>query len=446
MRSQRRTSAVVAALLLAGTTAAQSAAQTGGSGFLEHDVRVLDRLDGLEDGDAFGWVAADLGDLDRDGVTEFAIPAVNDSTVAPYGGRVTVYSGATREELATHTGPENSALGYSTSGAGDVDGDGTPDYVAGAPYAEDGAGVVLVWSGATHETLWELVGRPGSNFGTSVGTAGDVDGDGRSDLLIGADAAGPHHEGSVEVRSGADGSRIWKRCGRADSSGHGWRLGSGVGLVGDVTGDGVPDVTVGAYGARGGLGLAFVLSGSDGSIVHRLRAPKPEGAAFGLFFASGAGDVNGDGYGDVFVGDYLAGIDGTRRPPGSGAAYVFSGRTGRLIRRFEAPAAGDGFGPGRGVGDVNGDGRADLIIAGYIANKGAPAAGQATVYSGRSGRVLQVITSTTENENFGVDALGLGDVDGDGLTDFLVTAVGLAFAGTAPGTAYVIAGRPHRRH
>lgn len=438
----RRTTALTAVLILAGTAAAHSAAP----GFLEPDVQVIDRLDGLEVGDAFGWAAADLGDLDLDGVPDFAVTAVNDSTDELFGGRVTVFSGATREVLASHTGAEeNAALGYSVSTAGDVDADGVPDYVAGAPYGGDGSGVAVVWSGATHEPLRTIQGKPASNLGTGVGTAGDVDGDGHSDLLLGADAAGSDQQGMVEVRSGADGSRLWKARGRTDASGQGWRLGSGVGLVGDVTRDGVPDVSVGAYGARGGLGQAFVLSGADGSVVHRMQPKKDEGRAFGLFFASGAGDVNCDGYGDVFVGDYLAGIAGSRRPPGSGAAYVFSGRNGKLLKRYEAPAAGDGFGPGRGVGDVDGDGCADLIIAGYIANAGAQGAGQATVYSGRSGRVLRVMTSTTVEENFGVDALAVGDVTGDGLTDFLVTASGLAFLGTAPGTAYLIAGIPTRR-
>jgi hypothetical protein len=426
-----RTTAAATTLALAAVGTAHGAAP----GFVEADVTVIDVLRGDEAGDYFGWVAADVDDVDADGVDDFAVPAILDSEGGPAAGKVTVYSGATRTVLASHTGDSNDILGHSVSGAGDVDADGTPDYVAGGPDLSGGEGRVVVWSGADHEVIWDETGPSGAFWGGSVSGAGDLDADGHADIVVGAEEAAGGR-GSVEVRSGADGSRMWRVLGRGDSDG----LGSAVGVVGDVDGDGVPDLSVGAYRAKNGRGTAYVLSGRDGQVIHQLN-PQGDGGVFGQYFASGAGDVDGDGVGDVFVGDYAGGkanqADNLR---GTGAAYVFSGATGERIHRFDAPATRDGFGPGRGIGDVDGDGHADLVIAGYTSSAGAPEAGQATVYSGRDGSVLQTITSTTEGENFGVDALAVGDVDADGRTDFLVTAVGLAFDGTAPGTAYVVAG------
>ncbi|MBY5162463.1 FG-GAP-like repeat-containing protein [Salsipaludibacter albus] len=419
--------AIVLALAAAGTAAAAP-------GFLEDDVVVIDRLDGEEVNGWYGWVAANVDDVDGDGVDDLAVPEINHSPAG--AGKVTVYSGATREVLAEHLGAPGNNLGWSTSAAGDVDGDGVPDYAAGGPGASaSDPGRVVVWSGADHGVLLDLDGPAGLLWGFSVSAAGDVDGDGHDDVALGALFA-DGNRGRVSVRSGADGTVLWSISGPKVGD----LLGSALGLVGDVDGDGTQDLAVGATGGGHGGGVAFVVSGVDGTILHRLN-PQGDAVAFGQFFASGAGDVDGDGIGDVYVGDFAGGkANQAKNPPFSGAAYVFSGATGERLHRFTGELPGEGVGPGRGVGDVDGDGHADLVVAGYLSGAGAPTAGKAWVRSGRTGDVLQEITSTTAGENFGVDALGLGDVDGDGRTDFVVTAVGLSFAGTAPGTAYVVAG------
>jgi hypothetical protein len=403
--------------------------------FVEADAESIYVLDGANVGDTFGWVAADIGDLDDDGVTEIAVPAISDPTGGSSAGRLYVYSGATGAEIVVHDGLAEDLFGYSTAAAGDVDGDGVPDYIAGAPGNRFAAvpplGRAVVFSGADHSVIHEVTPAFRSFFGSAVSGAGDLDDDGHDDFIVGAMAENAQ-TGRVTAYSGADASVLWSVAGLHAGD----FFGSAAGLVGDVNGDDVPDLSVGAFGANGSRGNAYVLSGTDGGIIHVLK-PLADANNFGQFFASGAGDVDGDGVNDVFVGDYNA-----ERGPrvGTGAAYVYSGATGKRLFVLGAEATGDGYGPGRAVGDVNDDGHADLIVAAYTSSAGAPFAGKAYVISGADGSTLRTITDTIANENFGVDALGVGDVDGDGLTDYLVTAVGLSFAGVEPGRAYVIKG------
>ncbi len=382
--------------------------------FVEDDVEVLQVFRGEGTLDGFGWACEDIPDIDGDGVRELLISAVN------FNGRFTLYSGATGEVLNDVVGVRNH--GYALNEAGDVNADGVADYIVGGfP--------VAVYSGADQSVIWDLSSIVG--FGHAVGGAGDIDHDGHDDLIVGSERTFPNlNDGEVFVISGRTGAIIWKRDG-----GPGENLGSAVGNLGDVNGDGVPDVVVGAQSAGPNQGgEAYVYSGVDGALIHTLRPAEPERAAFfGQFFASGAGDVDGDGVGDAFVGDY-AGLGG------AGETYIFSGATGETLHRFTGFDADDGFGPGRGVPDVNGDGHADILIGAFFDGDGAPAAGKAYLFSGRSGALLRTITSTRAGVQFGVDAISTGDTNGDGLTDYLITAAGESLSGTGIGETYLIAG------
>lgn len=416
-------------LLLAGFAAAAYGPLVGPHTLIIH------QFDGEQVGDGFGWIGTDLGDLTGDGIHELLIPApfFADENGAP-SGKFYVYSGADGALLHSEAGQGAAYLGYSAATAGDVNGDGVADYIVSAPIGR----YVRVYSGADHTILLTLNGGPGEFFGASVSGAGDVNGDGRADLLVGAQNANYSftRAGRVYLYSGADGSLVWT----ADGPGEFANLGSGAGLVGDVNGDSVPDTVVGAMGAS----QAFVFSGVDGAVLHTLAPQRPEDASvFGQFFASGAGDQNGDGVPDIFVADYAATVNGVA---GTGNAFVFSGVDGRILEAMNGREPGGGFGPGRAFDDIDGDGFGDLVIGSWTSSSHITSGGRVEVFSGRGPRRAQLVQKIIGNiagDSLGVDALPVGDMNGDGLVDFMGTAVGNNFNGTDVGHVYVVAGDPY---
>lgn len=415
--------ALYGALMVAGSMA--GSAMAASPYFVEPDVDVVFSAFGEQPGDGFGWAGEDLGDIDGDGASDLITSAPFQINGGINTGKVYVYSGATGALLASHTGAPGELLGFSVSLAGDLNGDGTNDYVAGS------LARVVAWSGADHSVLWQQTGTT-FRFGYDVDTAGDVNGDGLDDVVVGETAVNGN-AGAVHILSGADGSFIWTHPGGGSLE----LLGGAVGRLGDVNGDGVPDVVAGARG--GGLqadgqiprGIAYALSGADGSVLYDMR---PVGLAsntsgvpvgtYGVFFAAGGGDIDGDGVGDVFVGDYDAqrgGSNPSSHDPlttGTGRAYLYSGANGHRLGVLNAESRGDGFGPGRIIPDVNGDGRDDVYVAGYT--WGPSFEGRAYVMSGRGG-TLRTMTGTQPFAGLGVDAVGLDDVNGDGKTDYLLT-------------------------
>ena len=421
--------AVLSAVIAVGATAA------GGS-FREPDVRVLHQFDGAGPPATayFGWAVSELRDVDGDHVTDAIVGEAYSG--ADHGtGTTWVYSGRTGRLIYRFDGAPGDNNGFSIADAGDTNGDHVHDILVGSP--GNGAGHVDLYSGRTGALLHRFEGtQAGDAFGWSVSSAGDVDGDHRADVLIGAPQAfGAVGPGYAVIYSGRTYQPIRTLTGDVVRD----RLGSGAGWTRDVNHDGVSDQILGAAHAGSGRhGQAYVYSGRTGERLVTIDA-SPHGFNLGSFFVAGVGDVNRDGTPDVYAADYgdtTNGVDAQGNP--SGRAGVYSGRDGHELLHWVGDA-GAGLGPGRGAGDVNDDGHPDLIVGSYTSSSGAEQAGKVQIFSGADGSLLRTITSTTANEQLGFDAVGLGDTNHDDVPDELVSA--------ANGDhVYVIAGRKPRHH
>ncbi|HIN80403.1 MAG TPA: hypothetical protein EYN00_04945 [Planctomycetes bacterium] len=270
------------------------------------DGSVLYVFEGDSYGDFFGFSVSSSGDVNGDGVPDFIIGAYWDDNSGNYSGSARVYSGFDGSNLYTFEGDSaGDGFGVSVSGAGDVNGDGFADLIIGA-WGDDSNGLnsgsARVFSGADGSILYTLLGESaGDAFGYSVSGTGDIDGDGFSDFIVGAyrDDNNGEDSGSARVFSGIDGSIIIALSG--DAAGD--QFGNSVSGAGDVNGDGHLDFIVGAYEDDNngiGSGSARVFSGGDGSILCTFSG-ESESDLLGRSVAA-AGDVNGDGYADVIVG------------------------------------------------------------------------------------------------------------------------------------------------
>jgi len=408
------------------------------------------RFDGETRLDQLGIAVSGAGDVDGDGFDDLIVGAhyaePNGTTI---GGTAYVYSGATDALLYRFDGHDSQGrLGFSVSGAGDVDGDGYADLIVGAPgISPNGlqyAGSAFVYSGATGAQLFRFDGQaPLDSLGHSVSGAGDVDGDGFDDLIVGTEASDPggiQNAGSAFVYSGATGAQIYRFDGQAPFD----FLGSCVCGAGDVDGDGFDDLIVGAFNTDpGGIpdaGSAFVYSGASGAQLYRFDGQ--HGFDYFGYSVSTAGDVDADGRDDLIVGAYLADPNGLNA---AGSAFVYSGATGTELHRFDSQAANDQLGNAVSTaGDVDGDGFDDLIVGAHKATpNGFSEAGSAIVYSGATGELLFRFDGHDANDSFGNVVSTAGDVDHDGRDDLIVGAPE-ADPGTrlSSGSAYVYSFNP----
>jgi hypothetical protein len=403
-------------LALLGTTATVLAA--GGS-FVEPDVQVLQTFASPEASGSFGWAVAAVADPKHKHRQNALIgEAFNGANFDQ--GSAHLYSSRTGELLYRFDGAAGDWLGFSVADAGDVDRDKSNDILVGAPGADDThPGYVNLYSGRTGALLHRFDGEQGGDsFGWAVSSAGDLDGDKRADILIGASAYNGHaNAGRAYLYSGATYELIRTLEGEAQGD----EFGSGAGWTADVDGDRVPDQIVGAREALAAdgrpRGKVYVYSGATGARLFTID-PVASSVQLGSFFVAGVGDVNGDKTPDIYAGDYADRANGIL----AGRAGVYSGRDGSELLSWFGAATNDGFGPGRGAGDLNGDGRPDIVVGSYSASAGAAMAGKVEFFSGADGSLLRTITSTTPGENLGFDAVGLGDVNGDDVPDALVSA------------------------
>ena len=365
-----------------------------------------------------------------------------DTTRAVYP--VTVDPLAISPNWTDEGGMASARFGSSVSSAGDVDGDGCDDVIVSAPWydlGEPNMGRIYVYFGS----LWGLPDTPywtASGIGSlSVATAGDINGDGNADIIIGTG-------NSVYVYHGSDmGLGEGGTPSNAD-----WTAGFGrvVGTAGDVNGDGYDDIVIGDpyyFNDESDEGAAFVYHGS-GTGLGATGTPQNAdwhyesnqiNTHFGYSLGS-AGDVNGDGYGDVIFG--APDLEDSPYEWEQGQAFVFYGSPGGLgvspnwTAMSEVSPHADDFGFSVGsAGDVNGDGYSDVIIGEpFVIDTSRE--GQVFVFHGsETGLDLNgtrpvgsdynadwhIQTGGTEGR-FGWSVSTAGDVDGDRYADVIVGA------------------------
>jgi FG-GAP repeat len=329
------------------------------------------------------------------------------------------------------------------SGAGDVNGDGYDDVIVGV-WADDHNGVLsgaaMVYSGLDGALLHTFLGQnPADLLGSSVDGAGDVNGDGYDDLIVGAWGADGNGDrsGNAKVFSGLDGSVLHSFDGDGIQDLFGWSV-SG---AGDVNGDGYGDIIVGAPvqdEQPGNVAYARVFSGFDGAVLYTFTgASMPTWERFGSSVA-GAGDVNGDGNDDLVVGSwYRHPVDGLLLSNGE----VFSGADGSSLYLLEGNDPMDWLGHSvAGAGDVNGDGYADVILGGPYGEQAGVSKGMARVFSGFDGTTLYTLFGDNQGDFFGRSVSGVGDMDLDGFDDFVVGAPFVDYNGVDAGMARVFSG------
>lgn len=321
---------------------------------------------------SFGDEVASAGDLDGDGVQELLVSSFRSQ--APM--RVHAFDGATGTELfvVEHGAPPfvggcETEFGKALSAAGDVNGDGVGDFAIGAPSASGFCvGKLFLCSGSDGSLLWQATGRPvhvyggADQFGAPIAQVGDLDGDGVSELAVGAPAFYGLAQCGFDVVSGATGQLV-RRWTDAVSICSG--AGGGLGPLGDVDGDGVPDMWAAVPGfSYSEVGHAQAFSGATGAPLHRFEVDPDALAATGLalfdFGLSGRtiGDMDGDGRPDVALLWWWSDSSGTH--PIQSAVSVHRGHDGEHLFDLTGNGTFSSVIDPRAVGDVDGDGFADI--------------------------------------------------------------------------------------
>ena len=355
-------------------------------------------------------------------------------------------------DIVNFTGVSYDWMGFSVAGAGDVNGDGYDDVIIGAPMVYSGgsaAGEAYIhFGGPSMDGVPDLVlkgAKAGDCFGYCVASVGDVNNDSYDDVIVGASYANGK-KGTAYIflgNSSMDGKAdLW--LGGDQYSEY---FGISVSGAGDINGDGYDDVVVGDfgnYGAGSTTGKAWVFFGGapmDAASDLNMTG-EASGDRLGLSVA-GAGDVNGDGYDDIIVG-----ADGNDALGDStGRAYILYGgatpdSSPDLVLTGESSRDKFGYSVS-GAGDENGDGYDDVIVGACENDEEGSFAGKAYIFYGGAIKDTNPdvnFTGEDSNDYFGAHVSGAGDVDGDGYGDVVVGAWGCDSGGGAAGKAYVFTG------
>ena len=331
----------------------------------------------LHFGGQLGTSMAAVADLNGDGITDLiaGVPHHLDDTDQGEekinAGEAFVFSGKEGSLLFTLSDPtseEDGKMGAAVAGLGDVDSDGVPDIAVGVPGkdigGEDGianVGLVYLLSGQTGALIRTLShpdqggAEAGAAFGSALANAGDVDGDGASDVLIGAPG-----EGHVFVFSGKTGNLLFDIASPATENLH--SFGAAVAGGKDFNHDGKPDFVVGSPNLEALRGAAYIFNGSDGSLQRTLLPETRQPfAKFGSSVCL-SDELTGDRRPDVAVGAPGQTVNGLLQ---AGAITVLDGRRGRVVQTISSasPQTRGLFGTGIAAADFDGN-RIETIIAG----------------------------------------------------------------------------------
>lgn len=406
-------------------------------------------LTGAAAGDWFGLSVAAAGDVNGDSYADIIVGAPRNDTNGSNAGRAYLYTNTlTGQDIPDEffTGAANSDLfGYSVSAAGDVNGDGYEDIIIGGYFSNS---AYIYFGGPAMDNIADVIltgQNAGDYFGYSVCTAGDVNGDGYSDVTVGAfgnDTGGSFAGRGYIYFGGANMDNIADLILTGQSAAD--RLGISVATAGDINGDGYSDVIIGALGFSGFTGRAYIYFGGPNmnNVADVLFTGEALSDKLGARVST-AGDVNGDGYSDVIVGAIENDAGGTD----AGRAYIFFG--GVSIDSIAdvtltGAAAGDYFGYSVSTaGDVNGDGYSDVIVGAPHNDALGTSAGRAYIYYGgpsMNNTADVILTGEASNNAFGNSVATAGDVNGDGYSDVIVGAAYNNAFGTYAGRAYIYFG------
>ena len=414
--------------------------------------------------DEAGFAVSQAGDFNGDGFGDVIVGSPYHDESSEDDGRAYIIFGDSSGEVdlstadATFTGPSgNDFAGYSVAGLGDFSGDGLDDVAIGA----NQAGVYIVAGGNTGDLVpSESFARlAGGNF--SVGAAGDMDGDGLADLISGnpSDDTNASNAGIVYLVLGGvsgnpslGGAADARLYGTESSGQFGWAVDG----LGDMDGDGFSDIVIGApyqdspENAASNAGNVWLVSGDDreDADVEDVAVARYFGTTANEFVGwsvSAAGDINNDGLADAVVG-----APGNTDGGGdAGSAFVLLGGEEDALEIGDAYAQllGTGGEAGTSVsdaGDIDGDGRADLIIGAPEEDDGGANSGTAYLVLGGVSGTFDLADSDTRligtksNEYAGWAVSSAGDVNNDGLGDVLVGAYHQGSGGEEAGGAYIV--------